>query len=124
MNRLTLRASALALSFAMAPGLYAGEVDHYAAEQVETLDAAVATFAEYNTRLGNVLARDPLATADIEEIHEYTYTLEAALAKITAEATALAVTLETLHQVSEGHDLARLRPAAAAYLEVASTLAR
>ncbi|EDM69737.1 hypothetical protein RAZWK3B_07999 [Roseobacter sp. AzwK-3b] len=102
----------------------AEQVTHYAPEPSETLEQAVENFAKYNAKLANVLDRDPLTTADMEEVHEYTYTLEIALAKINEELGALPVVLEEVHQTSEGDDPERLRAAGEAYLAQARLLDR
>jgi len=121
----TVTTLALAAGLAAAPALpaLAGEdVDHYAAETPETLGEAVASFSEYNERLSGVLAKDELSTADLERIHELTYTLEEALAMINERMGALPATLERLHKASEAHDVAASREAGAAYLEVGGTV--
>jgi hypothetical protein len=102
----------------------AEEVTHYAPEPSRTLEQAVANFTSYNERLADVLARDPLTVADMEEVHEYTYTLEIALAKINEELGALPGVLEEVHQTSEGGDPERLRDVAEAYLAQARVLDR
>jgi len=102
----------------------AEQVTHYAPEPSETLEQAVENFAKYNDKLADVLDRDPLTTADMEEVHQYTYTLEIALAKINEELGALPVVLEEVHQTSEGDDPERLRAAVEAYLTQARPLDR
>ena len=102
----------------------AGDVSHYAPEPSETLEQALDNFVSYNAKLADVLERRPLTTADMEEVHEYTYTLEIALAKINEELGALPVVLEEVHQTSEGEDPDRLRDAVEAYLAQARLLDR
>ncbi|WP_121143703.1 DUF6746 family protein [Roseovarius halotolerans] len=99
-------------------------VSHYAPEQSETLQQAVENFVSYNRKLATVLERDPMTTADMEEVHEYTYTLEIALARINAELGALPEALERVHETSEGDDPAALRASSMAYLKAARTLDR
>ena len=81
-------------------------------------------FVSYNAKLADVLERRPLTTADMEEVHEYTYTLEIALARINEELGALPAVLEEVHQTSEGDDPERLRGAVEAYLGQARLLDR
>lgn len=102
----------------------AEEVTHYAPEPSETLAQAVDNFVSYNRKLAAVLERNPLTAADMEEVHEYTYTLEIALEKINQDLGALSVVLEEVHQTSEGDDPARLRTAGTAYLAQAHLLDR
>ena len=97
-------------------------MEHYEGEPSENLEQAVENFTTYNAKLDEVLARDKLSMADIQEVHEYTYTLERALAKIQDELGDLAVTLEEVHQASEGEDGAALRAVARRYLETAGPL--
>ena len=85
---------------------------------------AVENFVSYNRKLATVLERDPMTTADMEEVHEYTYTLEIALARINAELGALPEALERVHETSEGDDPAALRASSMAYLKAARTLDR
>jgi len=120
MNKLfTTTAAALLLA---APAFAQDDVDHYAAEPSETLEEAVANFSEYNARMAEVLAKDELDAVDMETIHELTYTIEVALAKINERTESMAVTLEEVHLSSEGDNPARLRGNAEAYLEAAQTL--
>ena len=59
----------------------------------------------------------------MEKIHEYTYTLEVALAKINETLGALPATLEQVHKASESHNLAALQGVGDVYLENALPLA-
>jgi molybdopterin-guanine dinucleotide biosynthesis protein A len=113
--------AALGLS-ALAAHADEGEVQHYAVEPSETLEQALTNFAEYNAKVREVLAREDLTVADMEEIHEYTYTIEVALAKINEEFGALPETLEALHLASEAHDADEVRSLAETYFETAGKL--
>lgn len=97
---------------------------HYEAKPSETLDQAVKNFSEYNGLLSEVLKKDKLSPADLERIHELTYTLEVALAKINEDMAALPATLERLHIASEQQNEAEARGVGEAYLEVATTVVR
>jgi len=97
-------------------------VDHYEAKPSETLEEAVANFSEYNGLLADVLAKEELTGSDMERVHELTYTLEVALAKINATMEDLPATLESLHLASEAHNPAEVRGVGGAYLEVAQTV--
>lgn len=100
----------------------AGDVEHYEGEPSETFEQAVENFTTYNARLADLLEQESLAMADIQEVHEYTYTLERALEKMRAELGDLAVTLEEVHEASEGEDAAALRVVAQRYLDEAAPL--
>ena len=100
----------------------AGDVEHYEGEPSKTLEQAVKNFTDYNAKLAGVLDQDSLTMADIQQVHEYTYTLEQAVAKMRAELADLAVTLEEVHQASEGEDAAPLRVVTQRYLDEAAPL--
>jgi len=120
----TLAASALiALGGAM-PGMAGDEVAHYEALPSETLAEAIENFVTYNRKMEEVLARDPLTVQDMEEVHQLTYTIEVALAKINEELGTLPVVLEEVHLSSEGDNPARLKGVAEVYLEQARLLDR
>ncbi|WP_034491444.1 DUF6746 family protein [Afifella pfennigii] len=119
----TLAAGAVFALLATASSIAAEDkVEHYAAVPSETIEEAVDNFVEYNAKVRDVLSRDPLAVADMEEIHEYTYTIELALAKINEEFGALAATLETLHLASEAYNEEEVRGVAEVYFETADAL--
>jgi len=101
---------------------HAGDVDHYEGEPSDTLQQAVENFTTYNAKLESLLAGDTLGVADIQEVHEYTYTLERALARMQAELGDLGVTLEEVHEASEGEGAAALREVAQRYLQEAAPL--
>lgn len=121
--RTFLTGAVLALAFAH-PVAADEEVTHYAAEPSDTLAEAVENFTSYNEKLAGVLDRAPLSVADMEEIHEYTYTIEIALARINEELGVLPEQLEEVHLASEGDDPEALRDLASRYLETARALDR
>lgn len=100
----------------------AEDVQHYAPEPSATFAEAVANFNEYNALMVEVLKADPMTVADMERVHELTYTIEIALAKMLETLETLPVTLEEVHLASEGDNPARLRGVAAVYLETAMEL--
>jgi len=124
-SRMNLKAiimGALAgLAVAAGPA-FADEVDHYQAKPSETLEQAVQNFSEYNQRLNDILQKDELSVDDMERIHQLTYTLEVALAKINEEMAGLPATLERLHLSSEAHNQAEARGVGDVYLETAQTV--
>ena len=109
----------IAAILAASPVLAEGTVDHYAPQPSDTLEQALSNFAEYNTIMATILAKDSLTPNDMEDIHQLTYTLEVALAKLIAESTDLAERLEFVHQASEGTNGDRLRDYGLTYLETA-----
>lgn len=107
---------------AASPVMAQDSVDHYAPQPSETLDAALANFSDYNTIMAEIMAQDSLTPTDMEDVHQLTYTLEVALAKLIEESTELAQRLEFVHQASEGDNGARLREYGLTYLETAQKI--
>lgn len=98
--------------------------DHYKGEASATLEQAVANFSEYNTKLAAILAKDSLSPADMNDIHQLTYTLENALEKMREEMTDLAAELEEVHIASETVDTVTAKAKGNAYLETARKLVK
>lgn len=91
------------LSFLASSAVVAGEdrPEHFKGLPADTLAQAVANFSEYNNKLALLIQQESLMPQDMHEVHMLTYTLENALAKIHAELTALAESLEVVHLASE-----------------------
>ena len=117
-----LAAIMLGLAAFAAPGMADEKVQHYEAKPSETLEDAVKNFSEYNKKLSEVLSRESLSDSDMEEVHQLTYTLEVALAKINEEMSGIVDTLEEVHLASEERNEAKLRGVAEVYMEVATTV--
>lgn len=123
----TLRTLLTTLAIALGAALPASAeegVSHYDHEPSETLAQAMDNFVTYNRKLADVMARNPLTADDMEEVHELTYTLEVALAKINEELGALPVVLERVHLTSEGDNPDALKGVTEVYLESATLLDR
>jgi len=120
--RLTSLAAALALGVAALPVTASEEVDHYAAEPSETLAEALENLSAYNAKVAAVMDRETLGVADMEEVHEYTYTMEQAVARIASEMEKIAVVLERVHLSSEGDNPDALRGETEVYLELTAPL--
>lgn len=93
---------AFAVVLAATPALSQDSVDHYAPQPSETLEQALSNFSEYNKIMATILAKDSLTPNDMEDVHQLSYTLEVALAKLIVDSEDLAVRLEYVHQASEG----------------------
>lgn len=112
-----LAVAAIAAGLAI-PGLVsAGEVDHYEGKSSRNLDEALANLAEYNRKLEEILEQEQLDPGDMERIHQLTYTLEKALARINTEVSDLAGTLEQLHLSSERQERNAVTEHGAEYLQ-------
>lgn len=112
----------VALAMGATPLFADQKVAHYAAEEAADLTQAMALFSDGNARMAAILDRPSMNRDDMENIHQLTYTLEAALAKIIAQATELADLLESVHQASEGSNAERLKARATPYLAMAQQL--
>lgn len=110
---------AVALSGFFAGSVMADSVEHFKGVPSDTLEQAVANFSEYNQKLAEVLAGE-LDNNAMVEVHELTYTIENALAKINAEFTELADTLEEVHLASEKFDAAEVQAKGDTYVSVAT----
>lgn len=107
----------------LAPVIHATErVDHFEGESAETLEQAVANLSEYNARLADLVDNGELSDADHARIHELTYTLENALARIRKEVEVMANDLEAIHVASEQRATEVVTDKALAYLSTARTL--
>lgn len=124
-NTTRIAATLLAVSLGFAAPLRADEgVTHYAAKPSDTMEQAVENFVTYNAMMQEVLAKDELSVEDMERVHELTYTIEIALARINEELGALPVVLEEVHLASEGDNPHALRGVAEVYLDTARHLDR
>ena len=98
--------------------------DHFKGEPSDTLEQAMANLADYNGRLEAILAKDELGPEDTARIHELTYTLENALARIESAVEALEETLEEVHVASERYEVETIRTQGRKYLDDAAKLTR
>lgn len=114
--------AATMLGFSLMSFSYADPVEHFQGKDAESLEQAVSNFNKGNQRLEKLLSQDSLSAADIAAIHELTYTLENALAKINTDLDQLAVTLEEVHLGSEQSDAKRVRTEGEKYLAVTNDL--
>ncbi len=96
--------------------------EHFKGKPAETLEVAVANFAEYNERLAAVLAAETLSDEDFVTIHELTYTIENALGRINQEVQGLAEMLEEIHVASESFDGETIGQTGPVYLRTAGQL--
>lgn len=115
--------AATALSFGVVSISVAESGDHFAGKSAENLQQAVSNFNKGNARLEKMLGKQQLTREDMAAIHELTYTLENALARINADLGELAVTLEEVHLGSEDNDADRVKGEGDKYLSITKDLA-
>ncbi len=97
-------------------------VEHFEGEPAENLEQAVANLSEYNDKLAAIIDNGDLSDADHARIHELTYTLESALARIKEEIDVMAEDLEAVHLASEQRATDVVIDKAPAYLSAVRTL--
>lgn len=116
--------AAAALSFGVATMAKADTIEHFKGKPAENLEVAVSNFNRYNQRLETLLKKDSLTADDVTKVHELTYTLENALAKINEELNKLADTLEDVHKASEKYDADAVQQHGDTYMEVINTISK
>lgn len=116
MKRL-LAVTSLALGLIMLGPAGAAEVEHYEGKSSRNMEEALSNLAEYNRKLERILDKENLEPADMERIHQLTYTLEKALARINSELTDVAATLEQVHLNSERQEREAVNRHGRKYLE-------
>lgn len=97
------------------------KVEHYQGKPADTLEQAVANFAEGNRELRQLLEGE-VSNADLARVHELSYTLENALGKMNKEMKVLAMLLEQVHLASETAKAETVQGSGRAYFEIADTL--
>lgn len=96
----------VAAALLLGAGLSSAETpQHFEAKPSPTLEAAIENLTTYNAELAALLAQEQLSLLDMNKIHELTYTLEDALARIDAHVEALEESLESVHKASERADM-------------------
>ncbi|MFW5825440.1 MAG: DUF6746 family protein [Marinobacter sp.] len=111
-----IQTTALTAALAFSGLAAASGDDHFEGKASDTLPEAVSNFSEYNDKLEAVLEGE-LTAEKMNEVHELTYTLEKAIAKMSEELDSLAVTLEEVHLASESADSDVVSEQGKAYLE-------
>lgn len=96
-------------------------LDHYQGKPADTLEQAIANFAEGNRELRQLL-EGKVSDADLARVHELSYTLENALGKMNKEMKVLAMLLEQVHLASETAKAETVQGSGRAYLEIVDTL--
>lgn len=122
MTRYSIAAAFLSMTLLGGTAYAEKRVEHFKGKPSETLQQAVANFSSENERLKVLLSKKELTPQDLIAIHELTYTLEVALAKINTGMLALSNSLEGLHQASERLEEAGARTHGDSYLKTVQTI--
>lgn len=120
-----MKSTVLAVALVVAGGAVADDdrPDHFKGLAAPDLQTAVANFSEYNKLLEQELSGE-LTNANLEKIHQLTYTLEVALEKIEDELEDLAEVLEEVHLASEKYNREAVKELAPAYLDTARIIVK
>ncbi|MEA3639294.1 MAG: DUF6746 family protein [Lamprobacter sp.] len=95
---------------------------HFSGKTADSAKEALQHLREGNEALEDYLDDDGIAAADLAHIHELTYTLENALAKLQASLSRMAATLEEIHLASEKGDADIVLESGREYLSMADEL--
>lgn len=99
------------------------ETDHFEGKPSRTVAEAWENLQTGNAEL-SALIDGELSPMDMAEVHEISYTLENALARLAEAQEASAVNLEEVHLASERNDTETVRTHGEAYLEAINGLMR
>lgn len=119
MKKILAVLAVIVLAGAVGRPVLAGEearVEHYEAQTIETGEQAMQALEENNAKIAEILKAEELEPRDMEDIHEISYTLEAAVNRLIAEKAgapeqleALDEAIQAVHYASENHEEAKLR---------------
>ena len=94
---------------------------HFQGTEITSAAQAKSILKQYNAKLAALLKTE-LNPTSMTEIHQLTYTLENALAKLPAATDDIKAVLEEVHLGSESMDYQRVKTNAAAYLQQSQAL--
>ena len=101
----------------------ADEVEHFEGQPSRTVAEAWENLETGNAELRELINGE-LSPVEMAEVHEISYTLENALARLAEAQEASAVNLEAVHVASERNDTETVRANGKAYLGAISGLVR
>lgn len=100
----------------------AEKAKHFAAKPAPDVNTALCNLEKYNAILGDITAGKTLDPVSMNKVHELTYTLENALARLNATLEATAVALEEVHLASERMDQAVVKAESQKYFALLASL--
>ncbi|WP_289117129.1 DUF6746 family protein [uncultured Idiomarina sp.] len=89
---------------------------HFKPEPSDNLHQAIINLTKYNAKLQEIIEGD-MPPEDMAKVHELTYTLEVALARLSKELDVAANSLEEVHLGSEAMNKQRVEGFGKSYLE-------
>ncbi|MFD2631333.1 DUF6746 family protein [Idiomarina piscisalsi] len=89
---------------------------HFKPEPSDNLHQAIMNLTKYNAKLQEIIEGD-MPPKDMAKVHELTYTLEVALARLSKELDVAANSLEEVHLGSEAMNKQRVEGFGKSYLE-------
>ena len=117
------RVMALALMLTAAGLAQASDVEHHEGKPSNTVAEAWQNLEAGNAELRELIDGE-LTPIDMAEVHEISYTLENALARLAEAQETIAFHLEEVHLASERNDTDTVRSDGASYLEAVDALMR
>lgn len=91
-------------------------IEHYAAQEITSGESAIKAIEEKKAGISEILAKETLESADLENIHEASYTLEAAIDFLTEAKSGVEEqidlaneSIQAIHASSETHKEAEVR---------------
>jgi hypothetical protein len=115
----------IALSIALlSPALAQDRGAHHEGKAAPTLTVALANLKESSAKLAEILGKEKVTPADLNQIHILSYTLENALAKLSEEQKRLAELCEEVHVASEKNDAKTVKASGKAFLEAVGPLVK
>lgn len=97
------------------------QYQHFKPEPAENLQQAIMNLNKYNAMLDEIVNGD-LSAEDMAKVHELTYTLEVALARLSKELDVAANSLEEVHLGSEQMNKQRVKGFGKDYLKTLNHL--
>ncbi len=119
-----LLSSLFILAFTVSSYVSADEqYNHFPSLQAPDLKIALCNLQSYNQKLSAITSKDELTATDMVKIHELTYTLENAVARMQSELVKTAENLEKVHKASERLDQKAIATFGQKYFELSNMLA-
>jgi len=96
--------------------------DHFPSLDAPDVATALCNLQNYNEKLSAITKQKELDAADMVKVHELTYTLENALARLKTTIEEAAVALEEVHLASESMDASVIDQSGKSYLTATTAL--